>query len=238
MKIITWNCNGAFRNKFEYFFPFEADILIIQECENPVHTNDLKYKTFAKNYFWIGKNKNKGLGIFAKENILIEKLDWSNEYDDHQVNYFLPIIINRKQKLLALWAHHNDSPTFEYIGQVWKYLKINHQNIDNTILVGDFNSNAIWDVWDRWWNHTDVVKSLYDKEVNSAYHSFFNEEQGKETIKTFYLQRNINKGYHIDYCFLPKELLNKLSSVEIGDKDYWLSISDHLPMIVSFDTII
>lgn len=238
MKIITWNCNGAFRNKFHFLEKFNADIIVIQECEDPNHSNDLAYKEFAKNSLWLGTNKNKGLGVFAKQDILIEKLDWSNVFENHEVNYFLPILINRNTKLLALWAHQNNSPTFEYIGQVWKYLKINHSYLDDTIVIGDFNSNAIWDKWDRWWNHSDVLKMLIDRNIHSVYHHYNKEVQGKETSKTFYLQRNINKGYHIDYCFLPKELLDKLSSVDIGDEDYWLSISDHLPMIVSFDTII
>lgn len=78
---------------------------------------------------------------------------------------------------------------------------------------------------------------LIDRNIQSVYHHYTKEEQGKESSKTFYLQRNINKGYHIDYCFLPKELLDQLSTFELGDLDYWLSISDHLPLFVSFGNV-
>ena len=31
MKIISWNCNGAFRYKFDAILPFNADVWVIQE---------------------------------------------------------------------------------------------------------------------------------------------------------------------------------------------------------------
>ena len=34
MKLITWNCNGGFRNKYN-LLPDNFDILIVQECEEP-----------------------------------------------------------------------------------------------------------------------------------------------------------------------------------------------------------
>ena len=35
MKIISWNCNGKFREKFSAILEEDADIYVIQECENP-----------------------------------------------------------------------------------------------------------------------------------------------------------------------------------------------------------
>lgn len=235
MKIITWNCNGAFRKKFEYISVFEADVYIIQECENPAETNDIKYKNWTKNYLWIGDNKNKGLGIFAKEEFKLEKLDWSNQFKDHQVKYFLPCKISEKYTLLAVWTHKNNSPNFGYIGQFWKYLQVNKIYIKNSIIAGDFNSNSIWDVWDRWWNHSDIVKELYELDIHSIYHSFYNEVQGKETKPTLYFQRKKSLPYHIDYIFLPKKLIEKIKNIEIGYFDKWISQSDHMPIICELE---
>ncbi len=143
------------------------------------------FRAFSQNHLWVGNNKNKGLGVFARPGILLEKLDWTNIFEDHTVNYFLPVKINRKYKLVGVWAHRNNSPTFGYIGQFWKYLQVNEKNIEGTIFLGEFNSNSIWDRWDRWWNHKDVVNILRAKNIESVYHVLSNEVHGTETRHTF-----------------------------------------------------
>ena len=235
MKIVSWNCNGAFRLKFEYILDFNADIYIIQECENPAETRHGKYQEWAKNYLWTGDSKNKGLAIFAGPEIELKKLNWSNQYKDHFVKHFLPCKVNQDFDLLAVWTHQNNSPNFGYIGQLWKYLQINKSQLNTTILAGDFNSNAIWDEWDRWWNHSDVVNELKELGIESLYHIYTGEQQGKETNPTLYFQRKPQRSYHIDYIFCPQKFIDRLKHVEIGKADKWLAISDHMPVMCEFE---
>lgn len=35
MRIITWNCNMAFRKKADFVLTYKPDILIVPECEYP-----------------------------------------------------------------------------------------------------------------------------------------------------------------------------------------------------------
>jgi len=235
LKILTWNCNGALRNKFESLLRFDVDICVIQECENPDETRHLAYKNWAKNYLWIGDNKNKGIGIFAKENIILDKLYWSDIFKDHKVKHFLPCRINESFDLLAVWAHSNNSPTFGYVGQLWKYLQINKLRLQKSLIIGDFNSNKIWDKWDRWWNHSDVVGELNEIGINSLYHIYFAENQGEEKKPTFYMHRNLKKGYHIDYVFGSQEFQIGLKNLRIGNISEWLTLSDHLPIVCEFN---
>nr|WP_288834706.1 endonuclease/exonuclease/phosphatase family protein [uncultured Flavobacterium sp.] len=234
MKIVTWNCNGALRKKFEHLKSLNADIYIIQECENPFEVKHTEYFNWANNHLWIGDNKNKGVGIFATPNIELQKLDWSDNFKGHRVKYFLPCSVNNEFELLAVWAHSNNSPTFGYIGQFWKYLQVNKRCFGKSLIVGDLNSNKIWDKWDRWWNHSDVIKELDDIGIESFYHKFYNEEQGKESLPTFFLHRNLEKPYHIDYIFGSKYFSSNLKNIEIGNIEKWLEISDHLPVICQF----
>lgn len=235
MKILTWNCNGAFRKKFESIIDFNADIIIIQECENPIESKDKKYQEWAENYIWIGDSKNKGLAVFAKPEIKLEKLDWTNQFSDHTVKHFLPCKINEDFNLLAIWTHRNNSPNFGYIGQLWKYIQINKDKLNESIIAGDFNSNTIWDQWDRWWNHSDVVNELNELGIESFYHRFTGEFQGKETKPTLYFQRNLNKPYHIDYIFGAKKFTDKTIKIEIGEFDKWIVKSDHMPIICEIE---
>lgn len=135
---------------------FDSDILIIQECEDPEKSTDLEYKKWASNYLWIGDNKNRGLGVFAKSQINITKLNWELKGEKH----FLPCRVNEEFNLLAMWCHLANSLTFGYIGQFWKYLQMNKSKLGKSIIAGDFNSNVMWDKWDRWWNHSDCVRKL------------------------------------------------------------------------------
>lgn len=235
MKIVTWNCNGAFRKKFENILDFNADIYIIQECENPAETKNRAYQGWAVNYLWIGDNKNKGLGLFAKPDIKLERLNWSNQYKDHFVKHFLPCSVNNNFNLLAVWTHRNNSPNFGYIGQLWKYLQLNKDKFNKILIVGDFNSNVIWDEWDRWWNHSDVVKELSEIGIESLYHNFTGQEQGQETVPTLYFQRKINRPYHIDYIFGPQEFVKRLMRYEVGQAERWLALSDHMPIFCEFE---
>jgi len=235
MKIVTWNCNGAFRKKFNSITEFNADIYVVQECENPAESINKEYNIWANNYLWTGSSKNKGIGIFAKKDIELKKLDWIDQYKNHTVKHFLPCRINNVFNLLAVWTHRNNSPNFGYIGQFWKYLQLNKDKFIETLIIGDFNSNTIWDEWDRWWNHSDVVLELRELGIESVYHHLSNEVQGKETIPTLYFQKNIMKTYHIDYVFAPTNFIQKKNRFEIGQKEKWLKLSDHMPIFYEID---
>lgn len=221
MRIISWNCNGAFRKKFKYIKILDADIYIIQECENPQKAGDIEYKKFANNYLWVGY-KNKGLGIFAKENITLTDNHWGT----FGLEWFISCTVNGNLTLLGIWGSGN------YIEDIYVYLQIHKEklkNKGNVLLGGDFNSNSCWDKKHKRRTHSAVVKQLSDMGLNSCYHNIVNEVQGQESQPTFYLYRNKEKSYHIDYFFYNRD---KLRTFEIGTFDDWISLSDHMPIIL------
>lgn len=229
IKVLTWNCNGALRRKWSTLAAFDADLLIIQECEDPALAKDVAYLEWAGHYLWTGTNKNKGVGVFARRghSLTPEPLDLE------PLQLFLPCRVNGDWPLLATWATHANSPTFGYIGQLWKFLQAHSSFLEHPLamLAGDLNSNACWDKWDRWWNHSDVVKDLNKLGLISAYHRHFGESQGQETRPTFFMHRNPAKGYHIDYVFSAPDW--GVPSLTVADRDTWLALSDHLPVVAT-----
>ena len=60
-------CLRKFREKFSLLAHFDADIIVIQECEDPQSASSDSYSAFASNVLWIGHNKNKGLGVLRNQ---------------------------------------------------------------------------------------------------------------------------------------------------------------------------
>ena len=78
MKIITWNCQGAFRKKAEFILTHLPDVLIIPESE---HSVNLKFKAdvpLPTDSIWLGNNPNKGLGVFSYSDFRFKLLDLHN----------------------------------------------------------------------------------------------------------------------------------------------------------------
>ena len=230
MKVVTWNCNGAFRNKYKQLDEFNADLLVIQECEDPA-TSTERYRDWADRYLWHGENKNRGIGVFARGEAELRRLNWVDE----DLKSFLPCVVNGTVTLIATWT--KSAPDFQYIGQLWKYLEIHRERLhDSPFLVcGDLNSNKCWDEPGRSWNHSDVVRELSNMNAVSVYHEHFGENQGAESRPTLYHQRNQKKPYHVDYAFATPNVWNSEAPVSVGRLESWIEFSDHMPFAFSIN---
>ncbi|WP_276505040.1 endonuclease/exonuclease/phosphatase family protein [Terrimonas pollutisoli] len=236
MKLITWNCNMAFRKKAGLLLSLHPDIVIVPECEHP---DKLKFSDDIRqpsDMLWFGNNLNKGLGIFSYSDFRFRV----HKKHNPELRMIIPVTVtggNTKFLLYAIWANNPTDPDGQYVEQIWKAIHHYKKYITNkqTILIGDFNSNTIWDRKRRAGNHSNVVKHLEEKGIYSCYHLHHQQVQGSEQHPTYYLYRHQDKPYHLDYCFVSADLSEKIKSVEIGDYDYWSPYSDHMPVIITLD---
>ena len=234
MRLITWNCNMAFRNKAKYILKYNPDILVVPECEHPdkLHFNSFSAK--PSGILWFGSNQNKGLGIFSFQSYKLKLLDNHND----AIKMVIPIAVSGGKaafNLFAVWANNPKDPDGQYIEQVWKALDHYKHQVSNskTILIGDFNSNSIWDKKHRISNHSNVVKRLKEKGIASSYHEFHKQSHGREKHPTQFMYRHKDKPYHLDYCFASKDFTANLEGVEVGKYECWKKYSDHVPLIIT-----
>jgi exodeoxyribonuclease III len=236
MKIVTWNCNMAFRKKLPIIADLNPDIVVVPECEKPDRFQLDQYSQKPTDLLWHGNNPNKGLGVFSFSEYRLKLLENHND----SFRTVLPILVSKKEfefLLFAIWANNPAEKGSQYIEQVWKAIHFYEELLNtNTLLIGDFNSNTIWDKQHREGSHSAVVKKLSGKGIQSVYHLFYKQEQGKELHPTFFTYRHKDKPYHIDYCFASDYFIKRLEQVEVGSYEQWTAYSDHKPLIVTFST--
>ena len=239
MKIVSWNCNKIFREKYKDIAEENADIYVICECENPDKHEGTDYSEFAgTNYFWTGNLHYMGLGIFAKDNIKLEPIEGLDE----SFKNFIAVRVNDSFNLLAVWAMGADKEKGlnPYVEMIHDYFDANSELFDeNLIMCGDFNSNVIWNnkhkSKDNGGNAKDQSNlniKLNNKGLYSVYHELNDEKQGEETKATFFQTKHLNQHYYIDYVYAKKD---SVSEFKILDFSKWACLSDHLPLVFEFD---
>lgn len=220
IKIVSWNCNGKFREKFNEIVDEDADIYVIQECEDPSQSNEEEYREFAgENYFWTGHLHYKGLGIFAKEDVKLEKLE-----DNGEFMHFIPVRVNDEFNLLAVWAMP------KYVEMIHDYFDANEDLFDeNLVMCGDLNSSVVFNNHHpKKKNHTVLNEKLESKNLFSVYHGLTHDKQGNEKSMTFYQSKHLNNPFHLDYVYAGQ---NMVKEFDILDHWKWISLSDHLPLV-------
>jgi endonuclease/exonuclease/phosphatase family metal-dependent hydrolase len=207
--------------------------MAIQECSK-ADVEDLRQR-FGLTSAWIGRNLNKGVGIIARSPWRIE------DVEDLGLSFVVrtKIVGPVEFDFFAVWACASDNRETRYIRQV--HLLLDYLEKEgfggNVVIIGDFNSNAIWDRHYRRRCHSDAVARLSNLGLRSAYHTVRGEEHGQESEPTLYFRKNARMGYHIDYAFLSASLLNAVKTVTVGERDVWIQRSDHMPVVVQLSDI-
>lgn len=234
MKIVTWNCQGAYRKKAAPIAQYRPDLAVIQECE-PL--DKLRFDDSVpppSSQLWFGDGAHKGVGVFSYTDLKFEVHD---NYDT-SIRFCIPIKVSGHLNfhLIAIWAMNHQNRQLSYIGQVHLAVEKYRDFIrrQDTILTGDFNSNKQWDTTPRVGNHSSVVDALVTADIFSVYHEYFGEQHGEESQDTFFLYRKQDKAYHLDYCFAPRTWIERVSAVSVGTYAEWSKVSDHSPVFAEF----
>lgn len=228
MRLVTWNaCKGQFANKAHYLDHLHADVAVIQEIAKPVEQQ--------RQVLWFGANPNQGVAVVTRPPFVArQQLQF-----DGVPRYVVPIEIDgpRPFLLFAVWTL-GEAP-YPYVCAASKAIDSYESLFSgrDVVMLGDFNSNAIWDKEHPVeLNHSAMVSRLDRLGLVSAYHHFKGERHGEETAHTFYLHWHESKKFHIDYCFLPKSWAPNVRAVDVGSFAAWQRASDHRPLLVEVAT--
>ena len=224
----------AFRKKMGHIGPYKPDLLVVQECEHPSKFKDDVFVTQPNEFLWVGDNLNKGLGImsFHDYHIAITR-GYEPAY-----RYIVPITLSGpvRASLFAVWAMpsaHNRKDS--YVGQVWNAMQHYRPMLkENTLIIGDLNSNTQFDQHRKIGNHTQLTQYLARFDIHSLYHQQTGEAHGQESMPTLYLLKNKDRPFHMDYCYASAGLTSNAASLEIGVREHWIKYSDHMPLLIEF----
>lgn len=228
MRIVTWNCRGAFHRKAAALLALNPDIAIVQECAAPG-----KWLLMCAGWqaLWHGADSPIGVAVLAREGY---RLAPGAPLTD-QIRCFLPVFCDGSIPcgVMGVWTKQGHRGQRSYVGQLALALDeyadfLAHQPC---ILAGDLNSNAIWDRG-KPWQHLAVAARLEAMGFASVYHHFHQERYGYELLPTY--RHNTGQPFHLDYCFLPAPWIDRVIDVKVGD-DWWLTLSDHRPIVVDID---
>ena len=224
MRLVTWNaCKGQFTNKAHYLDHLHADVAVIQEIARPAEPQP--------NVVWFGSNPNQGVAVVTRPPFLPRQ---TLQFDGVP-RYVVPIEIEgpRPFLLFAVWTLGEDPHPYVCAASKAIDAYTSMFTARDVVMLGDFNSNAIWDKdHPADLNHSSMVERLDKLGLVSAYHHFTDQRHGEETAHTFYLHWNESKKFHIDYCFLPKKWASSVRAVEVGSFVAWQRASDHRPMLI------
>ena len=196
MNIVSWNCNGAFRDKYKFLAAYQPDVAVVPESESPCY--------LSKN----SKNFSSPVMIF------------------NATACFL---------LVAVWTKFVGKMKESYVAQAYNAVCFYEKYFDdNTLIMGDFNSNKIWDnTSGNRVAHDALVQKLEGKNFGSVYHELRQEPQGAETQPTQYQYRHKSRPNHIDYMFMNKNRMRDINAFSIGSYNDWQEKSDHMPLFMN-----
>jgi len=222
MKILTWNCNLHYAKKSEQIESFDADVLVIQECESL--PNDYKP---GYQLFWVGNNDKKGLAVLVRgANSFIVKKESSD------FAYFLPVQTDFGL-VIGVWSFNGRAKKFGskvsgYIVDALEAFETEISSNAKVVIAGDFNNGPRWDLRGFHRNNFRLIQSeLMGRGFISAYHTAFSEEPGSEKIGTHFHQRNPQTHFHIDYIYSKGF---RVAGVQLEDFANWKEFSDHVPL--------
>jgi hypothetical protein len=222
IRLATWNCcRSSAAKTADAVAALDASLTVLQEARRPT--------PLKPGQLWMGTNPRNGVGVIPGHGFEVAlgpvspAAPWS----------ILPIKVSGPVALqvLMVWTREEH----RYIQGLDAALSAYAPFLlaGPTVVLGDFNANAIWDNPRRPTDFSRVAARLRAQfGLVSAYHARSSEAFGSESQATHYFWRKRSRPFHLDYCFVPAHWVRDLVNVSILDGPPWDALSDHRPLVV------
>jgi hypothetical protein len=234
LRIVSWNCNMALYQKFDRLLALRPDVAVIQECASPERDAARGWSPPCANRDWIGFNADKGLGIFAFGDLRLRR----DPVFAEAFSLYLPVAVfgRCRLNLLGVWmADPRRIPagaTNHPLAALSYYRRF--ISAAAAVVAGDFNLlPQQMTQRSAEGNGDSIVELLAHAGLQDA--DVLRPPTEETLRRTHYHQRKFSRGFVVDYVFVPRKEIARLSSFEVGDPHDWLQWSDHVPLVVEFD---
>lgn len=232
MRLVTWNCKGAFNRKHAEIAAWRPDVLVLPEADRLTDVAQVLGSAPVTSVQWIGSSPNKGLGVLSYGDY---SLTVYPDYDP-SIEWILPLRVSGPQpfSLLAVWTVPDPETGF-YITQLEKARDRYRALLESArvVVAGDFNQNFRLDRPNAP-TFADLVADLGRIGLSSTYHYAQQCAHGEEPDPTFFMHHDLHKPHHLDFIFASEDLVRHGIDVTVGDHHEWLRRSDHMPLACEF----
>lgn len=235
MRVIAWNCKGAFERKHPSIAALKPDVLVVPEAGRLAGLSHVLGESPINSVQWIGDNPKKGLAVISYGDVAL-RLHASY---DPTLRWILPLEVLGPSPftLFAIWAMP-DVSTGRYL-QCLVDACVSYRSLlssPRVVLAGDFNNNVVFDSPRKPLKFVELLATLEAFGLRSLYHEQLGCEHGAEPDPTFFLYHRTKNPHHIDFIFADAEMCASGFSLTVGKHAEWGKSSDHMPLACDFGT--
>lgn len=233
LRLVTWNCKGAFARKHAAIAALKPDILVVPEAGNFDTLDRVPGRRRVRDIRWIGDNPHKGLAVISYGNVT---LTLHPSYDP-ALRWILPLEVGGPVPFLlfAIWMMPHATSGF-YAQSLFEACDTYGALLEEprVAMAGDFNNNVRFDRPRHPWSCARLLERLDALGLRSLYHLDRGCANGDERDATFFMHHDAAKGHHLDYIFAKPALYAHGFRLSVGTHADWSKASDHVPLACSF----
>jgi len=233
VRLITWNCKGAFARKHATIASLKPDVPVLPEAAKMTGLSQVLGQAPVHSVQWVGENPRKGLAVVSYGDYSLAV----HERHDPRLRWILPLDVRGPTSFLlfAVWAMP-DVGSKRYIQCLFDACSTYGDLLQSprVVLAGDFNNNVVFDKPGRTMTFARLLDDFEAINIRSLYHLDRGCEHGKEPDPTFFLYHDVNEKHHIDFVFATPSMYRPGFSLSVGDHATWSKVSDHMPVVCSF----